>query len=50
MDIWEIIIHLGGNKMGFMIKALMTLVASAMICHKEMREVYTEIKANREEE
>ena len=50
MDIWEIIIHLGEIKMEFLLKALMTLVATGMVCHKEMREIYTEIKMNREEE
>ena len=50
MDAWEKIIHLGEIKMEFLLKALMTLVATGMVCHKEMREIYTEIKMNREEE
>lgn len=36
--------------MEILIKILMTVVATGMVCHKEMREIYTEIKMNREEE
>lgn len=36
--------------MGILIKALMTIVATGMVCHKEMREIYLEIKMNSEEE
>lgn len=36
--------------MEFLIKTLMTIVATTMVCRKEMVQIYNEVKASREDE